>query len=72
MGRGAGARTRHDALLHCGKGGVLGILNAQLAVLQLSLSGSTNLQAIRAQAWPGQAQAGDVCPGMLEVMQQSS
>jgi hypothetical protein len=35
--------TGHHTLLNSSKGGVLGVLNAQLAVLQLSLCGSTNL-----------------------------
>jgi hypothetical protein len=39
-----GTTTRHNTLLNSSKGGVLGVLNAQLAVLKLSLSGSTNLR----------------------------
>jgi hypothetical protein len=39
-----GTTTRHNTLLNSSKGGVLGVLNAQLAVLKLGLSGSTNLR----------------------------
>lgn len=39
------AAARHDALLHGGKGCVLGVLNAQLAVLQLGLGGGADLRA---------------------------
>lgn len=37
-------RTGHDALLHRRKGGILGVLDAQLAVLKLGLGGSAHLQ----------------------------
>lgn len=37
------AASRHDALLDGGEGGVLCILDAELAVLQLCLSGGAHL-----------------------------